>query len=573
MGQYRSPPTSPCSHRPSLSTINEEPYGPPVTPPDRSSSFESISPDGRVDYTTVPLLLSYDEKSGLPYSSLRHRRWRERLYKEDATDGSSATRRIVKALLFLALSACVSSFFCLGTLYIPLRAGEASGTFTSVDDWVYAPLLVRALTNASVLDRPNGHNPLAPSEKLEYDFNLHVEFVRSTISTGETSSIIFHCRHNDISLCPSSYRVLLAGPTIHSPQHGKATLLDVRRVQVEYVAVRDPGWYQLYAWPEYERCERFEKEDAEKPYHKLAVSSIPMTIQVTGPAPVDDYRACLPRDDLTHGRWISKAFVDADHHSPRSPFHRWLKSHSCPSSSSDSTYSTSEYIWAPYDCKPQHRDTSDWLEAVKPDTLLVVGDEKARDVFCATFGAGKKECSLEAVSEPASDIAFARTRADGSFATVNFHFNRMGDAAGLSDYVSSALLSPASHILFIAPTAPLADNPDPLMYAMKMRKALDVFADLAKEAKIAVATSFGVAQSQDCSDKPESHRRTVEPANAALLELVHGYPNVEPADVYSLQNDRPDAVRSPAGHAARAEEGVLEHALVDIVLESWRQLT
>lgn len=97
------------------------------------------------------------------------------------------------------------------------------------------------------------------------DFNLHIEFVRSTISTGETSSIIFHCRHNDISLCPSSYRVLLAGPTIHSPPHAKTTVLDDRRVQVEMGGVRDPEWYQLYAWPEFERCERFEKEDAEKP--------------------------------------------------------------------------------------------------------------------------------------------------------------------------------------------------------------------------------------------------------------------------------------------------------------------
>lgn len=147
------------------------------------------------------------------------------------------------------------------------------------------------------------------------------------------------------------------------------------------------------------------------------------------------------------------------------------------------------------------------------------------------------------------------------------------------------------------------------MYAIKMRKALDVFADLAKEAKIAVATSFGVVQNQvrcplstlanlaltitraqDCSDKAETHRQTLEPANAALLEcvlplllemlasdtslrrLVRGYPNVEPLNIYSLQNDRPDAVRSPAGHAARPEEGVLEHTLVDIVMESWRQL-
>lgn len=38
---------------------------------------------------------------------------------------------------------------------------------------------------------------------------------------------------------------------------------------------------------------------------------------------------------------------------------------------------------------------NDWLEAVKPETLLVVGDEKARNLFCATFGAGEKECSRE----------------------------------------------------------------------------------------------------------------------------------------------------------------------------------
>jgi hypothetical protein len=144
---------------------------------------------------------------------------------------------------------------------------------------------------------------------------------------------------------------------------------------------------------------------------------------------------------------------------------------------------------------------------------------------------------------PRSDITFARTRSDGSFSTINFHFNPLGDAARLSNYISSALLSPASHILFIAPTALLGDNGDPAMYAIKMRKALDVFADLAKDAKIAVATSFGIVQSQvrsslssfssrpltdvhsqECSDKAEMHRQTLEPANAALLECVHSLP-------------------------------------------------
>lgn len=61
--------------------------------------------------------------------------------------------------------------------------------------------------------------------------------------------------------------------------------------------------------------------------HKLAVSGTPFKLEVVGDQPLDYARGCMPSDDLTDGRWVSKAFVDPEHHEVESPFHDWLESH------------------------------------------------------------------------------------------------------------------------------------------------------------------------------------------------------------------------------------------------------
>lgn len=39
----------------------------------------------------------------------------------------------------------------------------------------------------------------------------------------------------------------------------------------------------------------------------------------------------------------------------------------------------------PYACKPQHRSFREWINHVKPASVLVLGDEILRDLFCQQY--------------------------------------------------------------------------------------------------------------------------------------------------------------------------------------------
>ena len=140
-------------------------------------------------------------------------------------------------------------------------------------------------------------------------------------------------------------------------------------------------------------------------------------------APKESSRTCTAHDDLS-GRWVSKNHFAPPTLEPGSPFFDWIQTQvsSHPFSlyppcrgrpsiaatdecsrlsqfnpSSPPTikgfppvrlpdYRSFDYVYTPYSCKIPHRSTFEWLDEVKPDTVLVIGDAITRDFFCLNWG-------------------------------------------------------------------------------------------------------------------------------------------------------------------------------------------
>ena len=91
------------------------------------------------------------------------------------------------------------------------------------------------------------------------DDKLTIETLPSPVPVSTSSSITFHCAHSNITMCAQAYRVVFIGPTMRSTPWSDSVPLDERRVKVHF-KIADPGDYQVYAWPEHERCHDFQPE-------------------------------------------------------------------------------------------------------------------------------------------------------------------------------------------------------------------------------------------------------------------------------------------------------------------------
>jgi hypothetical protein len=157
-----------------------------------------------------------------------------------------------------------------------------------------------------------------------------------------------------------------------SPTYQKSKALDDRRVEVEFL-LKDPGEYEVWAWPEHETCDQFnhgEGRPCTLPFSLFQPTKRELTFPLSSPhrsparrhglsrsprsywrrcasassfslelslthsssfsAPIDSPSPCTAADDLTDGRWISKAYLNPGHHSPSSPYYAWLESHVRP---------------------------------------------------------------------------------------------------------------------------------------------------------------------------------------------------------------------------------------------------
>lgn len=103
-------------------------------------------------------------------------------------------------------------------------------------------------------------NPLEPPDRLKYDVTLTLDSIPLHVEAGVPTSLVVRCGHADLEQCAKSYRVLFMGPTIRSTNFSDSQVVDSRHVRVNF-RIDDPGTYQIYAWPEFELCDFWSREE------------------------------------------------------------------------------------------------------------------------------------------------------------------------------------------------------------------------------------------------------------------------------------------------------------------------
>ncbi|KAK4045935.1 hypothetical protein OIV83_006510 [Microbotryomycetes sp. JL201] len=118
-------------------------------------------------------------------------------------------------------------------------------------------------------------------------------------------------------------------------------------------------------------------------YNTLAVSNAPFKLTVEGPPPDDKDAICSSANALrvNHGRWVRKDAIAAPHLRSLTPHFWWAHRITLPASVEDHA-TLFEHTFVPYDCKLLQRSLHDWIELVKPRSILAIGDSVLRDPFC-----------------------------------------------------------------------------------------------------------------------------------------------------------------------------------------------
>ncbi|GAA5935213.1 hypothetical protein JCM1841_006446 [Sporobolomyces salmonicolor] len=425
-------------------------------------------------------------------------------------------------------------------------------------------------------------NPLFPRQDLDFDENLFIEYLPSSVPASSPSSLIFNCRHENLTMCASAYRVLFVGPTIHSPAWNDSKPLadDPRKVEVKF-DLRDPGEYRVYAWPEHETCDQWNHGNT-RPYFQLAVTGTPAALTVEGPPPMDGHASCMPEDDLTNGRWIAKDHIDPEHYFSSSPFYEWLQSHLeyRPTFGRLTDYTQYGYIWAPYSCKPYHHSIEEWVEIVKPESFLMFGDSLSRDHFCLNYSNGTGTCNVTSLIPlfPSDKyIPYQRTSDNGT-SSLRFHWEPLANPARIEQYITS-LPEPPTHIFFNIALWITRENGSPEYYVNRMRPFLETLVRVAPNAKIVARTSGSAVQPIACYDLWNIRRLILEPVNAAFLELLEDFPSITALDAYPIYNANMLASEDGRHYErltsnlewTKPEEGSMAFALTDLVFEGWRQ--
>ncbi|GAA5895835.1 uncharacterized protein JCM6883_001633 [Sporobolomyces salmoneus] len=433
-------------------------------------------------------------------------------------------------------------------------------------------------------------NPLEPKQRLQYDVTLTLDSVPDRIVAGEPSSITVRCAHADLEQCAKSYRILFVGPTIRSTFHSDSHVIDSRHVQVRF-RIDDPGEYQLCGWPEFETCDFWSREKfwTGPKFYTLAIGGTPYQIGVEGKAPKEESRACTAEDDLA-GRWISKSYLAPEALEVGSPFYEWARTHLDPSPPAPIDafppvrlldYKSYGYVYIPYQCKIPHRTAFEWMDEIKPNSILVVGDAVTRDYFCMSVGVKDQEV-CRYTTDPDLDYREANkrtsyTRSDGGTTDLYFHWNPVAWGTGLFNFLET-LPSPPSHVFFAATLWITRRNYTSEHYVETIRPFLKEMITLLPDAKIITRTTSSAVQPLGCWELANITRPVLEPVNKAFLELLRvEFPSIKVLDAYPIYNDRPESSsdgvrweRFPGSSHARPEEGAVSHTLTDLIFETWR---
>ncbi|GAA6008147.1 hypothetical protein JCM10207_007045 [Rhodosporidiobolus poonsookiae] len=429
-------------------------------------------------------------------------------------------------------------------------------------------------------------NPLSSWEQIQVDQHLQAHY-DDVVPSGHEHSIVFSCSHpaeRVADLCPRAYRLIISGPATLSPDFAQSSeQLDERRVRVRFT-IRDPGQYEVWAWPEHDNCDDFQK--AGTLYNKMVVRDSPLPLIVTGQPQHEPSELCHP-NEVNHGlegRWLSKAHVNPEHLAIESPHFSWLASQLQPTSNTPGT-TIYNHFWAPYQCKIPHRTFADWLNTIKADSIVFFGDSVIRDTFCLVVWTelfGKPEagqtCHYNSDTGP---TGYHTTNKEGTYqrsdgGTTKLYFFWTPDGKG--DAVASALESlphPPTHVLFSSALW-LATHP-PEQYVRDLTPAMEALERLAPRAKTFVRGSAGVVQAIQCYDRIGGQRFQLEANNAALQNAIAtSHPTLRYFDAYDTLNSHP-ASSSDGRHWGtvgllvheRPQLGAGEYALLDRLFYAW----
>ncbi|KAM0790388.1 hypothetical protein ACM66B_003270 [Microbotryomycetes sp. NB124-2] len=435
--------------------------------------------------------------------------------------------------------------------------------------------------------RPKRHerDPLNPLQELKYDAGLRWidgDAKRGWVVTAGTMfNLTFECTHSSIKdRCPSSYRVLADGPTMASSSWTNSSeRLSPTLVRV-HLTVHDPGQYWLYAWPEHEGCDAWTTLNL--PYNKLAVRDSPVSLIVEGSPSRDLAEICSSTDAINlDGRWIRKDAI-ATAHTRSLTSHFWWSHRLSVPVSTDEHATLYEHTFAPYNCKLAQQTLYEWVELVKPRSLLAIGDSVLRDPFCLILHKNLRQgakidsqCHWSDSAEyHTSNKQLQHVRADGNTTDVTFHWNPQGDTDVLADFLRS-LRQPPSHVyLSIALWLAKMDVDEYVAIIDSFLQKLT--ASVPDDTQIVVRSSAGVVQQIQCYDRIGGQRSHLEPLNAALAELVAQYPRVNFMPLYPLFDSQPGSTPDgrhwgAQGHTydARPAMGIVEHHFFQALFHSW----
>ncbi|GAA5948935.1 hypothetical protein JCM3765_003957 [Sporobolomyces pararoseus] len=434
-------------------------------------------------------------------------------------------------------------------------------------------------------------NPLEPSKRLQYDVTLTLDSLPRHIKARVPTSLVIRCAHADLEQCAKSYRVLFVGPTIRSTLYSDSEVVDSRHVKVTF-RIDDPGDYQIYAWPEFELCDFWSNPEwwTGPVFYKLAVGGTPFGVTVEGEPPKEGSRPCTLEDDL-NGRWVSKSYLAPETLEIESPFYDWVQTQLNPSPAPEVDayppvrlldYKKFGYVYTPYQCKIPHRNAFEWIDEVKPESILVIGDAITRDYFCLNWGVKDQDVCRVVPIDPEVDYKTTDkrtnyTRSDGGRTDLYFHWNPVGWEDGLSNFLRN-LPSRPTHVFFAETLWITRENPTPEHYIDTVKPFLHKMVKLLPEAKIITRTSSSSVQQLGCWELANITRPVLEPVNNVYLKLLRkDFPSIKVIDAYPIYNDRPESSpdgarweRQPISTHARPEEGATAHALTDLIFQTWK---
>lgn len=186
---------------------------------------------------------------------------------------------------------------------------------------------------------------------------------------GQEFEMTFHCTFPDYRLCPSSYIVLLHGPSrqsippeLFAPRNWTNEFNDYASVRVRWT-IHDAGNYNVYAYPEFVNCSQWKNMDY--PWNKAVVQGSPFQLSVTPSIHREEGHGACSDEDVDDGRYLSTDALSAKGILDYAGLGR-------------------EFIYTPYKCKIPHRSIEEAVDLLpSAKHFLIIGDSTTRGGFCA----------------------------------------------------------------------------------------------------------------------------------------------------------------------------------------------